>query len=108
MGFTIPRPDWVSDRLINDPECGPNAGFQMYTREGNDQVAHMILQIVAATEEQRLRRDEVIHRIHLCVSILAKHYPEVWDTEPHWAIVDAVNAFFDTQGWVHINTLGGP
>ena len=101
MTFTIPRPEWVSDSLI--AERGEHAGFQMYSREGNDAVATMLLVVLPLAERLGAHRPAVIDALRNGIREVTKTHPEVWDTEPEWAIVDAVNAFFDTQGWVHIS-----
>jgi len=101
MTFTIPRPDWVSDRLIE--ERGPYAGFQMYTTTANTAVGKMIERVVASAEEHNVSRSQFLLMLEGEVNALRLHHPEVNDTEPEWAIVDAVNAFFDTQGWVHVD-----
>ena len=106
MTFIIPRPDWVSDALVADR--GPNAGFQMYTRAGNDAVAETVQGIINASIRVGARRDDFLTALHNGIREVAKTHPEVFDTEPHWAVVDAVNAYFDTEGWAHISTLGGP
>jgi RNA binding exosome subunit len=101
MTFTIPRPDWVSDRLIE--ERGPNAGFQMYTTEGNDAVAAMVSFAISQSETNRLHRDETIEVLKEGIKIVRKNHPEIHDTEPEGAVADAVNAFFATQGWVRVD-----
>jgi hypothetical protein len=101
MTFSIPRPDWVSDRLLG--ERGENAGFQMYSREGNDAVAAMVLDVAAKVEAAPMRRNQAVSLVQEGVLRVTKTHPEVHDTEPEWAIVDAINALFDTQGWVHID-----
>jgi hypothetical protein len=99
--FTIPRPDWVSDELAT--ERGPFAGFQMYTREGNNDVAKMVLFVVSQSEENRLRRHEMIDILKEGVRLTAKTHPEIHDTEPEWAIVDAINSYCDVAGFRHID-----
>jgi len=100
MTFQIPRPEWVSDALVEDR--GEHAGFQMYSRAGNDAVATMVYTTLARQINERLTRAETISDLQDRVRTLAHAFPEVHDTEPEWAIVDAVNAYFDTQGWVHV------
>jgi hypothetical protein len=100
--FTIPRPEWVSDDLIADR--GENAGFQMYTTEGNDAVGRMVQGVIEAAENlPALTRADVIDLLRDGVQQVRQAHEEIYDTEPEWAIVDAINAFFDTQGWVHID-----
>jgi hypothetical protein len=101
MTFTIPRPDWVSDSLIE--ERGQYAGFQMYTTEGNDAVAKMVQFVVSQSEENRLRRPEMIEVLKEGVRLVAKTHPEIHDTEPEWAIVDAINTYCDEAEFRHID-----
>jgi len=103
--FTIPRPDWVSDRLIE--ERGEYAGFQMYTREGNDACAKLVLSLAARVEDGRLpTRAEAVLWLQNGAAILASSHPEVHDTEPEWAIVDAVNALLSEHGFAVVNREG--
>jgi hypothetical protein len=101
MTFTIPRADWVRDDLIK--ERGEYAGFQMFSRQGNDAVAAMLHPILNDAEKTGASRAVVIKAVQQGVHNLARQFPEIHDTEPEWAIVDAVNAFFATQGWVEID-----
>jgi hypothetical protein len=98
MTFQIPRADWVSDRLIT--ERGEYAQFQMYTREGNDAVAEMLNGIFAREGLLPLAYKTLLIE---GVERVRKVHPEIHDTEPEWAIVDAVNAFFATQGFAPID-----
>jgi hypothetical protein len=97
MTFTIPRADWVSDNLA--AERGEHAGFQMFTREGNDAVAALLHHVLRDADLLAARRGVAVAAIHQGVRNLAHRYPEIHDTEPEWAIVDAANLFFDEQGW---------
>lgn len=101
-GFTIPRPDWVGDDLV--AERGEHAGFQMYTTEGNDACAKVVLDLVTRVEAGNLTsRDYAVQWLKNGVSILAVTHPEVHDTEPEWAIVDAINSYCDVAGFRHID-----
>lgn len=99
--FTIPRPEWVSDDLV--AERGPHAGFQMFTREGNDAVALMLTQVFGTITESRLLPSQAKELLYQGVKSLAQVHPEVHDTEPECAIVDAANAFFDSVGFKPIS-----
>jgi hypothetical protein len=101
MPHSFPRPDWVSDRLVD--ERGEHAGFQMYTREGNNAVAEMVIAVIARAEQTRARRDEIRDLLREGVAEVAKVHPEVHDTEPEWAIVDAINLWLDGAGFVRID-----
>ena len=101
MSFSIPRPDWVTDQSIG--RRGEYAQFQMFTREANDAVATMVLAILSDAVRLGPPRTVVIEAIQQGVRNLTRRFPEIHDTEPEWAIVDAVNAFFATQGWVEID-----
>jgi hypothetical protein len=101
MTFTIPRADWVRTDLV--AERGEYAGFQMFSREANDAVAAMLHAILNDVEKSGASRAVVIAAVQQGVRNLARKHPEIHETEPEWAIVDAVNAFFATQGWVEID-----
>lgn len=98
MTFTIPRPAWVSDALV--AERGVHAGFQMFTPEGNNAVAERLLLIFSDAEQRSRRRSFVIESVRQAMTEVAKQHREVYDTEPRGAIYDAVDAFFETQGWM--------
>jgi hypothetical protein len=98
--FTIPTPEWVSRTLLD--ERGTYAGFQMYSTEGNDAVGEMLTRVFAEAEHSKARRLDVINAVLRGVQDVARTHPEVHDTEPEHAIVDAVNAYFDREGWVHV------
>jgi hypothetical protein len=101
MTFTIPRPDWVSDALIE--ERGQFAGFQMYTTEGNNAVGSVLTDILRDVERTGALPRVMKDAVKQAVRNISKTHPEVHDTEPEWAIVDAVNAFCDTVGFRHID-----
>jgi len=101
MTFPIPRPDWVSDRLIE--ERGEFAQFQMFSRDGNDAVGHMLLTIFEDAEQHDRSRDFVTGAVRQGVKMLAAYFPEVHDTEPEHAITDALNAFLSEHGFAVVN-----
>jgi len=102
MTFQIPRPEWVSDRLIE--ERGEHAGFQMFTREGNDAVAEMLTGIFnAADARPHVGRDGIIDTVRTGISGVRRYHPEVHDTEPEHAITDALNAFLSERGFAQVN-----
>ena len=100
MTFTIPRPDWVSDDLV--AERGEHAGFQMFSRQGNDACALIVTDIAAGLEQAPQRREDIIARLQHGVRNVRKVHPEIFDTEPEWALVDAMNALLDIHGITHI------
>ncbi len=100
MTFTIPRADWVSDTLV--AERGEYAGFQMFTREGNDAVAALLHHVLRDADRLAVRRSVAVAAIVQGLRTLSARFPEVYDTEPEWAIVDACQPFFTEQGWVPI------
>jgi hypothetical protein len=100
MTFTIPRADWVSDTLV--AERGEYAGFQMFTREGNDAVAALLHHVLRDADRLAVRRSVAVAAIVQGLRTLSARFPEVYDTEPEWAIVDACQPFFAEQGWVQI------
>jgi len=103
-GFQIPRPDWVSDRLIEDR--GEFAQFQMFSREGNDAVGHMLLTIFEDAEQHDRSRDFVTGAVRQGVKTMTRYFSEVHDTEPEHAITDAVNAFLSERGFAVVNREG--
>lgn len=100
MTFTIPRAEWVSDDLVADR--GEHAGFQMFTKAGNDACANMVLSVAQDVSNLGLQREAALILIKDGVKQVGAIHPEVHDTEPEWAIVDAVNLYFDEVGFTHI------
>ena len=100
MTFTIPRADWVSDDLA--AERGEHAGFEMFSREANDAVAQMIIDVTTEAETKMLLRGAIIERLQQGVAEVRKTYPEVGDTEPEWRIVDVMNLWLDQNGFRNI------
>jgi hypothetical protein len=99
--FTIPRPGWVSDALV--AECGTFAGFQMYSREANNAVGLWLQALLTHVQETGMLPKGMKTLLREGIAALAVKYPEVHDTEPEWAIVDAVNAFCDSVGFARID-----
>jgi hypothetical protein len=95
MTYDIPRPDWVTDQSIT--RRGEHAQFQMFSREGNDAVAAMLTAILSDAVRLGPPRDVVIKAVQQGVRNLTARFPEVHDTEPEWAIVDAVNHYLEVR-----------
>jgi hypothetical protein len=94
--FTIPRPDWVTSSQTEDR--GPYAQFQMYSEDGNNAVAEMILVVIDTFESMTFEagigaRKAFLNLLQRAIKALASAFPEVHDTEPEWEIVDVVNAY---------------
>jgi hypothetical protein len=103
MTYVIPRPDWVGDALIE--RRGENAGFQMFSREGNDALAEVVLSVIEAARTNNLSRTLMLVALRQEIAGLSARFPEVYDTEPEWAVVNACTPFFDAQGWVPIERM---
>jgi len=101
MTFTIPRPEWVSDRLIADR--GEHAGFQMFDREGNNAVGTLLLHVTGEADRLDAQRPAIIDALRNGVREVAVRFPEVHDTEPEHAITDALNAFLSERGFAQVN-----
>lgn len=76
--------------------------FQMYSDEANDAVAAMVQAIFDKADRTNATRLDVINATIKAVRDMAEVHPEVRDSEPEWAITDAVNDYFDVKGWVHV------
>lgn len=100
MTYSIPRPEWVSDELV--ARAGENAGFQMYTTAGNDACAALVVGVIARAENGMLPK-AIKTLLREGVAEVAKVHPEIHDTEPEWAIVDAMNEWLAAQGFVAIS-----
>jgi hypothetical protein len=100
MTHQITRPDWVSDDLV--AERGPHAGFSMYSTEGNDAVADMVIAVIARAETGMLPKG-IKALLREGVANVAIKFPEVHDTEPEWAIVDAMNEWLAPNGFANID-----
>lgn len=101
MTFTIPAPTWGDE--TNVQSRGENYGFQMYSRKANDTVADVLRLLLEGAQSTEAPRETVIVAIQGGVKAIAKKFPEIHDTEPEWAVVDAVNAYFDTVGYAHVD-----
>jgi hypothetical protein len=101
MTHQIPRPDWVTDQSIS--RRGENAQFQMFTKTGNDAIAEMLMTNFKAAEEVGLPRDVLIVLVKNGVREIASVHPEVHDTEPEWAITDALNNFLTEHGFAVVS-----
>ena len=77
---------------MQENDRGPNYKFQMYTREGNDALAAVVGAVAAEAAAKPMRRTEVLDSLRSRLRLLTTAgHPEWWDTEPRWAIVDAMN-----------------
>lgn len=106
MTFVIPEPDWPSSperREALVAERGQHYGFQMYTTEGNDACAALMLGVAKVADTHLLMRGAIIERIQQGVADVAKEHPEIHDTEPEWAITDALNAFLSERGFARVD-----
>ena len=95
--FTIPRPDWVSDRLV--AERGEFAGFQMFTREGNDSVGQTLTVILRDAERLHPSPKALNEALRGALRAVAKNHPEIHDTEPRGAILDVLDAWGSEHGY---------
>lgn len=102
MTTIIPRPGWVTEPLIESR--GIFAQFQMYTAEGNGALGFALDSLLrkADADETKTRR-QFIESLQALVVDVRRIFPEVYDTEPEWAVVDAVNGFMDKWGWARID-----
>lgn len=98
--FQMPQAVWMNDRLV--AERGIHAGFQMYSREGNDAVGAMVQGVIAQAEADELRPVHIRILLIEGVAQVAEKFPEIRDTEPEVAIVDTINAYFATVGFAPI------
>jgi hypothetical protein len=61
-------------------------------------------------EEQDMTREQAVALVEFGMKTTEKTHPEVFDTEPHWAICAAVAHAFEARGWKpynRFNDLGG-
>jgi len=92
--FTGARPHVNPDEEEDEEDDrGPNARFQMYTREGNDAVAAMVQHALAEAERDGAHRSSIIDALRTGVREVAKVHPEVHDTEPRGEILDVLDAW---------------
>ena len=97
--------DWKAEEDKPEPpaeDVDPARRFQMYTPEGNAAVRDMVERVIADAQFLGTPRAAVIDAMRNGMREVAKTHPEVRDTEPRGAIYDALDAYFDTEGWVHV------
>jgi hypothetical protein len=100
--YTIPTPAWVSVETAEDR--GPNAGFQMYTRQGNDAVAMVVRTTIEAAVYCSLTRDETLHLLRDLLNRVGFVHPEWHDSEPRGEIRDQISrGFVDVLGYVALS-----
>lgn len=73
--------------------------FEMYTDQADQAVATEVEALLTRVRAGQVRRTELPAEVHRLIGRIDKVHPEVHDTEPEWAIVDAVNVECDAQGW---------
>lgn len=80
-----------------------NRRFAMYSPEANAAVKAMCDRVVQAVEDGLSRKDlEDVIRAEMRVVFAT--YPEVYDTEPEWAITDEINErVCKPQMWVLVD-----
>jgi len=83
------------------PETQPSAtDYEMYTDEGNAYVAAVIDALIASGVAGGFTRNELDAQLKAAIAGIAKVHPEVYDTEPEWAICDEINSrLCDPAGW---------
>jgi hypothetical protein len=74
---------------MSQSDRGENSRFQMFSKEGNDALKSMCDTIILDAECGKISRKGLAHEIlHHCDMVQDAGFPEVWDTEPQWAISD--------------------
>lgn len=85
----------------------PHAGFSMFSPAGNAACAKAVAKAVKDAEAGRLTRKNLRARYHEILDSIAKKHSEVYDTEPEWAIADALNDLIcKPQMWVSFSRWG--
>ena len=80
--------------------------YQMYTARGNYRVHQMVEKCrrVITTKFLKIKtRELAIGYILREMDVVAKRYGEVFDTESHWAVCDAMIIAFQARGWKPYN-----
>lgn len=68
---------------------GPNARYEMFSREGNDACEAEVAKIVAEVEAGKITRRTLREAYRRVLTAVAEAgHTEVHDTEPEWAIAD--------------------
>jgi hypothetical protein len=82
---------------------GAHARFQMFSKEGNDAVADMLITVLACAEGGLLPPTAIKDTLREGVANVAIKFPEVHDTEPECEIVDEMNAWLVPNGYAAID-----
>lgn len=86
----MPNPSWVTAEVI--ARRGPNARYSMFTIDGNNCVANEVDKVILACLLGKVTRIDLPTAIRRALGrISSLGYPEIFDTEPEWAIVDEFN-----------------
>lgn len=99
--YTLPVADWPSEETL--AERGPNAGFQMYTRQGNDAVAMVVRTTIEAGAYCSLTRDQILHLLRDLLHRVGFVHPEWRDTEPRGEIRDQISRGLHTLGFMGLD-----
>jgi len=94
--------DWQADEDKPVLPIDPWQHYQMYTPEGNEAVGQMVQRVIADSQRLNCQRPAVIDAMRNGIREVGKVHPEVRDTEPRGAIYDALDRYFDVQGWDRI------
>lgn len=101
--YVIPVATWPSAETL--AERGPDAGFQMYSRQGNDAVAMVVRTVIEGAQHAPLTRGEALYLLHESLDRLSHVHPEWQDTEPRGVITDEVSrGFVDVLGFAPLET----
>lgn len=66
--------------------------YEMFSDAGNKACVDLVNKLCKKIEgKKRLTQDEVTKIVKEGMDKIESQHPEVYDTEPHWHIVDAVN-----------------
>ena len=90
--YVLPMADWPSEETLG--ERGEYAGFQMYSRQGNDAVAMVVRTVVEAAQYAPLTRGEALHLLHESLERVGNVHPEWQDTEPRAEIEEQISRAF--------------
>ena len=78
--------------------------FYMFTPEGNEAVQAMVQRIVDVILAGHLRRTDLPQALRSGMrGVSQTAFGEVYDTEPEWAIVDAVNKACAEVMWLPVS-----
>lgn len=83
---------------------GEHSRFQMFSKEGNDALKAACDELIANATCGKISRTDLPREIEHACNEVEKVHPEVWDTEPQWAIADEINEHLCTpQMWKPIS-----